>query len=413
MAKGSATWKRVKFGEVVRLNKETCKDPASAGIERVIGLEHLEPGDLRVRSWGDVAAGTTFTNRVRPGQVLFGKRRAYQRKVAVAEFDAICSGDIYVFESASRSKLLPELLPFICQTDAFFDYAVGTSAGSLSPRTNWTSLAEYDFSLPPLEEQKRFVTLLRAADDTAERYRDALTAAQVALARHELDLLLPLEVKLRNDSTLATVPTGWEALTLREMCIASSDLTIGPFGSNLLSSDYAGRASGVPVIFVRDIRPNRFKYLSNCFVSQEKAAELRAHHAQADDLVVTKVGVPESMGVPPGLAAVLSGDASQWVITADVIRARLNQSRVDPKYVARLLNTAWGRQQTWRISPGSTTRFKMNLGNFSAIRLPIPPLSLQRDALSVIEHLERAAESLAKRSVEVYSLVRRAFEGAA
>jgi hypothetical protein len=78
----------VKFGEVVRLHKETCKDPVSAGIERVIGLEHLEPGDLRVRSWGEVADGTTFTNRVRPGQVLFGKRRAYQRKVAVAEFDA-------------------------------------------------------------------------------------------------------------------------------------------------------------------------------------------------------------------------------------------------------------------------------------------------------------------------------------
>jgi len=124
-------WKQVKFGEVVRLNKETCKDPESEGINRVIGLEHLEPGDLRVRSWADVADGTTFSNRVRPGQVLFGKRRAYQRKVAVANFDAICSGDIYVFESSDASRLVPDLLPFICQTDSFFDYAIGTSAGSL------------------------------------------------------------------------------------------------------------------------------------------------------------------------------------------------------------------------------------------------------------------------------------------
>ena len=107
-------WQRVKFGEVVRLNKETCKDPVAAGINRVIGLEHLEPGDLRVRSWADVADGTTFSNRVRPGQVLFGKRRAYQRKVAVADFDAICSGDIYVFESADPKRLLPDLLPVIC-----------------------------------------------------------------------------------------------------------------------------------------------------------------------------------------------------------------------------------------------------------------------------------------------------------
>jgi type I restriction enzyme S subunit len=164
MAKISATWKRVKFGEVVRLVKETCKAPVAAGIERVIGLEHLESGELRVRSWNDVADGTTFTTRVRPGQVLFGKRRAYQRKVAVADFDAICSGDIYVFESANPERLLPEVLPFICQTDAFFEHAVGTSAGSLSPRTNWSSLAEYEFALPPLETQRKIADELAALE---------------------------------------------------------------------------------------------------------------------------------------------------------------------------------------------------------------------------------------------------------
>ena len=80
--------------------------------------------------------------------MLFGKRRAYQRKVAVADFDGVCSGDIYVFETKDAKVLLPELLPFICQTDAFFDHAVGTSAGSLSPRTNWSQLSNYSLSLP-------------------------------------------------------------------------------------------------------------------------------------------------------------------------------------------------------------------------------------------------------------------------
>ena len=150
MANLKPGWRRVKFGDVVRLHKETCKNPTAEGIDRYIGLEHLEPGDLRIRSWGDVSDGTTFTSRVRPGQVLFGKRRAYQRKVAVADFDAVCSGDIYVFESANPERLLPDLLPFLCQTDSFFEHAVGTSAGSLSPRTNWTSLAEYEFALPPM-----------------------------------------------------------------------------------------------------------------------------------------------------------------------------------------------------------------------------------------------------------------------
>jgi len=102
------------FSDVVHLNTDRIKDPLSEGIERYVGLEHITPKDLRIRSWGLVAEGTTFTNYFKPGQVLFGKRRAYQRKVAVADFSGVCSSDIYVFESKDPQKLLPELLPFIC-----------------------------------------------------------------------------------------------------------------------------------------------------------------------------------------------------------------------------------------------------------------------------------------------------------
>ena len=125
---------RVAFGDVVRLSRERAPDPEADGFTRYIGLEHIIPGDLTIRRWGNVAEGTTFTNVFRPGQVLFGKRRAYLQKVAVPGFSGVCSSDIYVLESKDDRHLLPDLLPFICQTDAFFKHAVGTSAGSLSPR---------------------------------------------------------------------------------------------------------------------------------------------------------------------------------------------------------------------------------------------------------------------------------------
>jgi type I restriction enzyme, S subunit len=124
----------VKFADIVHLSTSRTADPASAGIDRFVGLEHIEPENLHIRSWGNVADGTTFTSTFKRGQVLFGKRRAYQRKVAVADFDGVCSSDIYVFESKNPNVLLPELVPFICQSEGFYDYAVKTSAGSLSPR---------------------------------------------------------------------------------------------------------------------------------------------------------------------------------------------------------------------------------------------------------------------------------------
>ncbi len=71
--------------------------------------------------------------------------------------------------SRRTQRLLPELLPFICQTDGFFEHAVGTSAGSLSPRTNWESLASYEFALPPLEEQRRIADVLAALDALSKR----------------------------------------------------------------------------------------------------------------------------------------------------------------------------------------------------------------------------------------------------
>ena len=135
----------VAFGDVVQLSKERSQDPEADGFERYIGLEHLEPNDLKVRSWGEISDGVTFTSVFHRGQVLFGKRRAYQRKVAIADFSGVCSGDIYVFEPKGN-QLLPELLPFVCQSESFYDFVISMSQGGLSPRVNWKALAKYEFT---------------------------------------------------------------------------------------------------------------------------------------------------------------------------------------------------------------------------------------------------------------------------
>ncbi len=79
-------WTLVRFGDVVRLSKARCSDPEVEGIERYVGLEHIDSDDLRIRRWGLVAEGTTFTTLFKLGQVLFGKRRAYLRKFGIAIF---------------------------------------------------------------------------------------------------------------------------------------------------------------------------------------------------------------------------------------------------------------------------------------------------------------------------------------
>ena len=121
-------WKRVKFGDVVANVNEAERNPLVAGLERYVGLEHIEPENLHITEWGLIKNGTSFTKRFHKGQVLFGKRRAYQRKVAVAEWDGLCSGDILTFEQ-KNNRIIYELLIFIVKSEGFFEHALGSSAG--------------------------------------------------------------------------------------------------------------------------------------------------------------------------------------------------------------------------------------------------------------------------------------------
>ncbi|MDR0455045.1 MAG: restriction endonuclease subunit S [Deferribacteraceae bacterium] len=161
---------RVKFGDVAKESREMLRG-SKRGLP-IVGLEHLIPCELLLTAW-DIDNDNTFTKIFRKKQMLFGRRRAYLKKAAVAPFDGICSGDITVIE-AIPNKLLPELLPFIIQNDTFFDYAVGKSAGSLSPRVKWEHLSHFEFYLPSLDEQRKLAELLWSANAAKEAYKKLL-----------------------------------------------------------------------------------------------------------------------------------------------------------------------------------------------------------------------------------------------
>lgn len=161
---------QVTLGDVAIESRETYKGDKS-GMP-IVGLEHLIPEDVVLSLW-DRDKENTFTKMFRKSDMLFGRRRAYLKKAAQAPFDGICSGDITVIR-AKEDRLIPELLPFIIQNDVLFDFAVGKSAGSLSPRVKWENLKNYKFELPPLPEQKKLAEALWAINDTLQAYQKLL-----------------------------------------------------------------------------------------------------------------------------------------------------------------------------------------------------------------------------------------------
>jgi|ERR1035437_226470 type I restriction enzyme S subunit len=146
-----------KFGNIIDCIEQ--HDKQKKEVKRFLGLEDIEPENLAVQTWGNIEKGTTFTKRFLKGDVLFGKRRAYLKKVAVPDFEGICSGDILVFR-AKKEKILPDLLPFYVASESFIKHAVKTSAGSLSPRTKWKDLKEFELSIPDLNTQEAILEVL-------------------------------------------------------------------------------------------------------------------------------------------------------------------------------------------------------------------------------------------------------------
>lgn len=173
-----SAWKRVTFGDVIDSITDRIDDPSEAGVDRYVGLEHLDPGVMTVQRWDHPSKVAAQKLRFSPGDVIFGRRRAYQKKVAKAEFEGICSAHALVLRGRP-DHIDPEFLPVFLSSDYFLERAIEISVGSLSPTVNWRDLKGQDFILPPLNEQKRIANLLWAV----ERQKTALSEIDQQLQR--------------------------------------------------------------------------------------------------------------------------------------------------------------------------------------------------------------------------------------
>lgn len=206
-------WKIVKFGEIAKNISERV-DPLTTNLKVYVGLEHLDSQSLRITRQGVPADVKGQKLRVRPGQIIFGKRRAYQKKLAVADFDGICSAHAMVLE-AVPGKIIPELLPFFMQSDMFMDRAVDISEGSLSPTIKWKILAIQKFPLPPFERQKKNLEILKKIEETLNNSQERLLSLnELKKQTARLLLLRGLSFNQLFGEKSYRLPTGWKKVPL-------------------------------------------------------------------------------------------------------------------------------------------------------------------------------------------------------
>jgi restriction endonuclease S subunit len=186
-------WSRFRFGEVVENVNERVA-PSTAAEAIYVGLDDLDSDSLHIRRWGKGSDVIGTKLGFRKGDVIFGRHRAYQRKLAVAEVDGICSAHAMVAR-AKPKVILPEFLPFLMMSDKFMNRAVDISVGSLSPTINWTTLKLEEFDLPPLDQQRRLAEILWAVDEANEKQLELASASANAADWASRDIIANIETR--------------------------------------------------------------------------------------------------------------------------------------------------------------------------------------------------------------------------
>lgn len=202
---------RVRFGDVVKEIK-TNIDRATDNHEFYIAGEHMETENIHLTKRGRFEGsdvGPAFIRLFRPGQVLYGSRRTYLKKVAVADFEGITSNTTFVLETKDQNVMMQELLPFIMLTDSFTEYAIRNSKGSTNPYILFSDLCAYEFELPAIEEQRILTKRLLACDNVKEAYKHLIASTDELVKSQFVEMFgLP-----------GTDTFGWGLVSLGSVCL--------------------------------------------------------------------------------------------------------------------------------------------------------------------------------------------------
>ena len=168
---------------------------------------------------------------------------------------------------------------------------------------------------------------------------------------------------------------SWDEVSLGELEGIKGNFVDGPFGSNLKASEYV--ETGVPLIQLKNIKPNRYIDKDLKFITQDKADSLSRHLYQAGDVCIAKLGAV-------GTACIIPENAANGIIVADVVRFRGDKRRIDYKYLCHFLNSSLGQQRILAFSRGST-RTRTNLGDLKKVKIPLPPLDEQKSIAAILD----------------------------
>jgi len=374
---------KVKLGDVAIEHKETCG--GSKDGYPIVGLEHLTPEEVTLTAW-DEDSDNTFTKVFRKGNVLFGRRRAYLRKAAVAPFDGICSGDITVIE-AIPDRILPELLPFIIQNDGLFSFAVGKSAGSLSPRVKWEHLKNYEFELPSMDRQRELAELLWAMDTTKKSYQKLIAATDELVKSQFMELF----------SLSQAESNGWSIVPV-------SSVVIKPLSGEWGQEDTDG--TGVKVLRTTNFTDSGFIDYSEVVRRSIELKKVEAKALRDGDVLIEKSGGSDTK--PVGRVVFYQETSENFLFNNFTALLRPNTPKLNSRFLFTFLFVTYWNGGTKLYENKTTGIHNLKLADYlDNTMIPIPPIEDQEVFAAFVRQSDKSKFELEQALVELNATYKR------
>ena len=354
----------------IAINSTEKKKPEESDKYTYIGLEHLDPMDLEVHRWGSEVAPKGEKLLMKKGDVLFGKRRAYQKKVAIAPFDGIFSAHGMVLRP--NEKIVDkDFFPLFISSDYFLDAAIKISVGSLSPTINWRDLRELKFCLPDLETQRKLAKVLWAINATMQTYK-------VLLAKTD-ELVKSQFIELFGDEAIKE--NGWKEVTLNK-------LIEKPLAGEWGKEDIDG--TGIKVLRTTNFTDDGvidYQGVVSRNIDMKKAEK---KFMRNKDILIEKSGGSDTK--PVGRVVFYDGPDGEYLFNnfTAVLRVK-NELVLNPRFLFQYLFVNYWMGGTSLYENKTTGIHNLKLMDYlSETKMPLPPIDSQNQFVDFVEQSDKS-----------------------
>ena len=371
------------FGDLVHEVKEKV-DRQNNPYEFFIAGDHMDTDELHLLRRGTFAGsdvGPAFIRVFKPGQVLYGSRRTYLRKVAVADFEGVTANTTFVLETKNESILIQQLLPFIMQSERFVQHSIKRSKGSTNPYVLFSDLCDYEIDLPNIETQKRLAEVLWTMDEVRMAYKKLIAATDEQVKSQFIEIFGNL---LTNDKMWPEYKLG--------------DISTSRLGKMLDSKKQTGKYLHP---YLANVNVQWFRFdLENLNLMDFDEVAQSEFELRPRDLLVCEGG-------EIGRCAIWTGELQDCYYQKAIHRVRCNESIIIPEYLAHLFyyhsqingfSDVVGNKVTIAHLPGDKLK---------AMRVMVPPLPLQKQFAAFVQQSDKSKFELEQALSELTTRLKR------